>query len=157
VRFRVRTADGSRVLLDAGLAVQPGDAFLEELEECLGAVPLQFDYAPDGGSRPPNGNGGGGRNTPADYRPSRDDEFLLRLADGTPRDEAAELLRHLPLTRREAEVLCWIGHGKANRDIADILNLSPRTVNKHLEQIFVKLGVENRTAAASVVVRILAR
>jgi DNA-binding CsgD family transcriptional regulator len=46
------------------------------------------------------------------------------------------------LTSREAEVLLWISYGKPNRVISEILSISPRTVNKHLEQIFVKLGVE---------------
>lgn len=46
------------------------------------------------------------------------------------------------LTAREGEVLAWVAHGKTNRDIADILGMSPRTVNKHLEHIFEKLGVE---------------
>ena len=59
------------------------------------------------------------------------------------------------LTSREAEVLLWISRGKPNRDIGEILNISPRTVNKHLEQIFVKLGVENRAAAAAAAVRTL--
>ena len=54
------------------------------------------------------------------------------------------------LTPREAEVLSWLAKGKTNRDIADILGMSPRTVNKHLEHIFEKLGVETRTAAAAV-------
>jgi DNA-binding NarL/FixJ family response regulator len=54
-----------------------------------------------------------------------------------------------PLTGREAEVLSWLAKGKTNRDIADILGMSPRTVNKHLEHIFEKLGVETRTAAAA--------
>lgn len=54
-----------------------------------------------------------------------------------------------PLTPRETEVLSWIAKGKTNRDIADILGMSPRTVNKHLEHIFEKLGVETRTAAAA--------
>jgi DNA-binding response OmpR family regulator/DNA-binding CsgD family transcriptional regulator len=54
------------------------------------------------------------------------------------------------LTRREAEVLSWLAKGKTNRDIADIIGMSPRTVNKHLEHIFEKLGVETRTAAAAV-------
>ena len=54
------------------------------------------------------------------------------------------------MTRREAEVLSWLAKGKTNRDIADILGMSPRTVNKHLEHIFEKLGVETRTAAAAV-------
>ena len=54
-----------------------------------------------------------------------------------------------PLTTREAEVLSWLAKGKTNRDIGDILGMSPRTVNKHLEHIFEKLGVETRTAAAA--------
>ena len=41
----------------------------------------------------------------------------------------------------------WVTAGKTNRDIALILDISPRTVTKHLERIFVKLGVETRTAA----------
>ena len=45
-------------------------------------------------------------------------------------------------------MLAWIARGKSNRDIGDILGLSARTVNKHLEQIYVKLGVENRASAA---------
>jgi DNA-binding CsgD family transcriptional regulator len=65
------------------------------------------------------------------------------------------LRSRLKLTAREAEVLLWVGRGKTNRDIADILGLSPRTINKHLEQIFAKLGVENRAAAAIQVVNIL--
>ena len=52
------------------------------------------------------------------------------------------------LTRREVEVLCWVKKGKSNRDIAAILNLKTATVKKHLERIYPKLGVENRTAAA---------
>ncbi len=55
------------------------------------------------------------------------------------------------LTQREAEVLTWVARGKTNKDIADILGLSPRTVNKHLEHVYVKLGVETRTAAAAFV------
>lgn len=53
------------------------------------------------------------------------------------------------LTARESEVLLWVSRGKTNRDIADILGMSPRTVNKHLEHVFEKLGVETRTAAAA--------
>ncbi|WP_164444406.1 response regulator transcription factor, partial [Pseudomonas viridiflava] len=47
--------------------------------------------------------------------------------------------------------------GKTNKDIANILQLSPRTVNKHLEHIYVKLGVETRTAATSVALAAMAR
>ncbi len=62
---------------------------------------------------------------------------------------SAERLSHAALTPRETEVLTWLARGKTNRDIADILGMSPRTVNKHLEHIFEKLGVETRAAAAA--------
>jgi len=52
------------------------------------------------------------------------------------------------LTPKEAEVLYWVVKGKTNKDIGDILGSSPMTVKKHLERVFVKLGVETRTAAA---------
>ena len=83
------------------------------------------------------------------------DEFLLRLIEGDIGDDRTVLKRKLMVTEREAEVLLWIARGKSNRDIAEILDLSPRTVNKHLEQIYSKLGVENRTAAAALAVRTL--
>jgi DNA-binding response OmpR family regulator len=53
------------------------------------------------------------------------------------------------LTPRETEVLAWLAKGKTNRYIAYILGMSHRTVNKHLEHIFEKLGVETRAAAAA--------
>jgi DNA-binding CsgD family transcriptional regulator len=53
------------------------------------------------------------------------------------------------LTRRETDVLQWVTEGKTNAEIAIILGMSPRTVQKHLEHIFEKLGVETRTAAAT--------
>ncbi len=51
------------------------------------------------------------------------------------------------LTRREIEVLEWVARGKTNTEIGMILYISPRTVSKHLEHIYTKLGVESRTAA----------
>src|SRR5581483_4611727 len=77
-------------------------------------------------------------------------EFLLRLAKDSSADTPAEFSSELGLTTREGEVLSWLSKGKTNRDIAQILGLSPRTVDKHLEQIYAKLGVENRTAAAAI-------
>ena len=77
-------------------------------------------------------------------------EFLLRLAKDTSTNAPAEFSSELGLTTREGEVLSWLSKGKTNRDIAQILGLSPRTVDKHLEQIYAKLGVENRTAAAAI-------
>ncbi|MGM1052975.1 MAG: response regulator [Pseudomonadota bacterium] len=77
-----------------------------------------------------------------------EDEYLLNLS--RKRDVLPEQLlsERLGLTQRQAEVLYWVANGKSNRDIALILDMSPRTVNKHLEQVFLKLGVENRTSAA---------
>ncbi len=76
------------------------------------------------------------------------DEFLFRLSGSGGRSGSSMLRQHFGLTARESEVLEWIAKGKSNRDIGEILGLSARTVNKHLEQIYVKLGVENRASAA---------
>jgi DNA-binding CsgD family transcriptional regulator len=59
------------------------------------------------------------------------------------------------LTQRETEVLSWLAKGKGNWAIGRILDLSPATVRKHLQHIYSKLGVENRTAAAICAVEIL--
>jgi DNA-binding CsgD family transcriptional regulator len=60
------------------------------------------------------------------------------------------------LTLREAEILLWVMRGKADGEIAIILNSKTKTVSKHLEHIYQKLGVENRTAAANVASELLA-
>lgn len=59
------------------------------------------------------------------------------------------------LTKRESEVLLWISQGKRNGEIAEILGAGSRTIGKHLERIFVKLGVETRTAAANMALEVL--
>ena len=56
------------------------------------------------------------------------------------------------LTQREAEVLHWVSAGKNNHEIGDILGTTPRAVDKHLEHVLTKLGVETRTAAAELAV-----
>jgi len=76
------------------------------------------------------------------------DEYLFRLTSANRQSEDEMLRARFSLTHRESEVLLWIAKGKANRDIGEILGLSARTVNKHLEQIYAKLGVENRASAA---------
>jgi len=78
-------------------------------------------------------------------------EILLRVSDAPLQPDLASVKVGFGLTRREAEVLSWIARGKSNRDIAAILSLSPRTVDKHVEIILTKLKVENRTAAAALV------
>jgi DNA-binding CsgD family transcriptional regulator len=52
-------------------------------------------------------------------------------------------------------VLLWVSYGKTNRTVSEILGISPRTVNKHLEQVFKKLGVETRAAATAIAVRMI--
>lgn len=82
-------------------------------------------------------------------------ESMLLLTLGPADTPPPRVQPEVALTPRETEVLSWLAKGKTNRDIADILGMSPRTVNKHLEHIFEKLGVETRTAAAAVAARLL--
>jgi DNA-binding NarL/FixJ family response regulator len=58
------------------------------------------------------------------------------------------LLRNLGLTMQEAHIMHWLIQGKRNSEIASILSSKTRTVQKHIQNIFNKLGVETRTAAA---------
>jgi DNA-binding NarL/FixJ family response regulator len=85
------------------------------------------------------------------------DELLFRLSEASAGSEQQQLQLLLGLTVRESDVLLWLSRGKSNREMGEILGISPRTVNKHLEQIFVKLGVENRASAAGRAVRLLSR
>lgn len=70
-------------------------------------------------------------------------QALALLERGRPSIEA------YGLTGREADVLYWVAQGKTNAEAAAILRLAPGTVKVHLEKIYRKLGVENRTAASS--------
>jgi DNA-binding NarL/FixJ family response regulator len=77
--------------------------------------------------------------------------LLMRLQAAS--DVPPTRLSTASLTPRETEVLSWIAKGKTNRDVGEILGMSPRTVNKHLEHVFEKLGVETRAAAAALASR----
>ena len=78
--------------------------------------------------------------------------WILDLMAATTEDSHSRVAT-ASLTPRETEVLSWVAKGKTNRDIAEILGMSPRTVNKHLEHVFEKLGVETRSAAAALASR----
>lgn len=80
---------------------------------------------------------------------SKGDDGVLLLAERI--EPTPQVLEALGVSRREAEVLHWLAQGKTNADIAAILGAKPRTIGKHLEHIYAKLGVETRTAAASAV------
>jgi DNA-binding CsgD family transcriptional regulator len=79
-----------------------------------------------------------------------DDQTILVLAEERTGVDA-KLLQSLGLTPREAEVAAWVAEGRTNAEIGEILGARPLTVKKHLEHIFEKLGVENRTAAARLI------
>lgn len=83
-------------------------------------------------------------------------EWLFRLTETALGVEEQVLQKTLSISERESEVLLWVSRGKSNREIGQILTISPRTVDKHLEQIFAKLGVANRASAAACAVRALA-
>ena len=78
-----------------------------------------------------------------------DDDLLIVMREVSDAAVVEAMVQAFKLTLREAEVLYWVAKGKTNRDIGDILGSSPATAKKHLERIYVKLGVETRTAAAS--------
>ncbi len=86
----------------------------------------------------------------------RHNEVLIRLSEIRADGGLIRLQERLALSRREAEVLLWVSYGKTNRDISEVLDISPRTVTKHLERIFDKIGVETRSAAAVVATRLIA-
>jgi DNA-binding response OmpR family regulator/DNA-binding CsgD family transcriptional regulator len=77
-------------------------------------------------------------------------ECLLLLEKHGGEWNLDSLKNSLGLTAREAEILMWISRGKTNKEVGLIIGSSPRTINKHLEHVFEKLGVVTRAAAVSV-------
>lgn len=86
---------------------------------------------------------------------SSHNEHLVQVKSQSAQGDINQLNSRFELTPREAEVLLWLARGKTNREIAEILELSPRTINKHLEQVFKKMGVDNRTSAAAMALNAL--
>ncbi|HTI18862.1 MAG TPA: response regulator transcription factor [Trinickia sp.] len=80
-------------------------------------------------------------------------EWVMILEEFDDVSETVSLVSQFGITTREAEVLLWLSRGKTNRDIGDILDMAPRTVNKHLEHLFRKLHVETRSAAAALAIK----
>ena len=76
-----------------------------------------------------------------------------RCGNETPNREATALTV-LGVTARESEDLFWGPAGKAKAEIAHVLPIALRTVTKHGEHIFSKLGDENRTCASEVLHRL---
>ena len=81
------------------------------------------------------------------------DEWMIVMREISDTAVIEAMSLSLKLTAREAEVLYWVVKGKTNKDIGEILGSSPATAKKHLERVYVKLGVETRTAAAGVAIK----
>lgn len=90
------------------------------------------------------------------YDNKKNDLFIFSIFEDKPKvDESKLLCDHFSLTEREGEVLYWVSQGKSNKELAMILGISPRTVNKHLESVFEKMLVENRTSAANMALKVI--
>lgn len=83
---------------------------------------------------------------------SSEDGRLLILEEQSLQFSAGSL-EPLGLTRREAQVLFWVAQGKTDKEVGALLYVSPRTVKKHLEHIYEKLGVKNRTEAVALALK----
>ena len=84
-----------------------------------------------------------------------EDSYLVKFKAQDLKFEKQTLKNKLKITRREAEVLFWVAQGKTDWEISQILSISDRTVNKHLEQVYRKLGVNNRTSASTMALQVL--
>jgi DNA-binding CsgD family transcriptional regulator len=80
---------------------------------------------------------------------------MVLLLEEDPTDDPAAALAVLGLSRREAQVLLWVARGKTSAEVGTILDVTRRAIDKHLEHIFDKLGVENRTAATGIALEVL--
>lgn len=146
---------GRRLVWQTSLARQllrtyftaPEDVIPDELQDWLDgmAVSLQSNSEP----LPLNIQRSDSRLIMNFQEQTTDGEWLIVLREESDAAMIEGLTLAFRLTQKEAEVLYWVARGKTSRDIGDILGSSPRTVNKHLEHVFEKLGVETRTAAAT--------
>jgi DNA-binding CsgD family transcriptional regulator len=139
-RIAFATAEARRLLqLATGTAAAAGDRLPEPLGDWLGdgaRSPLLLHRGFPLAVRHVDGTGG---------RPS-----VLFLEQGLRRIGAGAL-RDLGLTPRQAEVLHHIVRGRGNDEIAAALEISPRTVHKHVEHVFARLGVRSRLEAVATV------
>lgn len=82
-----------------------------------------------------------------------EEPFFSRSVRGAWYQQQCECVEGEELTDREMEVACYLTKGWTNRKIAEYLGISEKTVEKHMQGIFQKLGVHSRVMAAVEVVR----
>jgi len=150
---KCRWPDAAREML-AAQGVHARDGTLPaHVRDWLSAQRLVLKQAVQGGRMEPLVLKNGGRELRVYFVPGSDDfparlvlhERAVAAASDTPSRQG--------LSPRESEVLHWVAQGKTNGEIASILGVSPGTVKRHLENLYPKLGVENRHAAAMLVVQ----
>jgi DNA-binding CsgD family transcriptional regulator len=120
---------------DVEFASPPARRLLRDFfGECGGRLPRDVIHWLDAGAEPL-------------VRRSADRRLTIDRSDGALL--LVERRIEADLTKRESEVLAWVARGKTNAQIAELLWVSPSTVRKHLENVYAKLGVNTRTAAAA--------
>ena len=82
------------------------------------------------------------------FRTNHASEQIVLVLEEERSEICLKTLACFSLTPRETEIMGWVLRGKTNNEIGFLCDISPRTVQKHLEHIFQKFGVETRTAAA---------
>ncbi len=83
------------------------------------------------------------------FRSEQTGGWLLMLSEQRAFPSAELLGRRFGLTPQRARVLALVTEGRTNVEIGELLNISPRTVSKHLEHVYAALGVNGRAAAAA--------
>ena len=154
-RIRWATPLASRLMTDYGLQDGhpsdwlPGELrewMTHQLEQLLAPSHLPTPIEPFMISRPDRA---------LTIRLAQDGSQCLLMFEETITGFPVTALTPLGLSRRETEILAWVAQGKTNCEIGTIVGISPRTVQKHLERIYQKLGVDNRHAAITLAMETL--
>lgn len=131
--------------LDRAVVVLGRDGSLLFATRLAHDLMAKFDVGVPALARTPRIAGSGGAlNVRRFTDAGRDDLVMLALEEEHAPPGPAALLA-LGLTTRQAEVAYWVAQGKTNPEIAVILDTSPRTIDKHMERILERLGLENRS------------
>ncbi len=148
-RIRFASLRAQRLLKDYGLQAPQGTDILPiHLRDWLRHLQQQMDRRDDVPTAAPPLviKGESGQLTIRRLSEESQDVLILEEQRTAP---CTDRLRRFGLSEREMEVLGWAARGKTNPEIGVILNISRRTVQKHLEHVYLKLGVENRMAAVA--------